>query len=207
MAFSKDALPGLFRSLKPQPETPNAAALAAAHITQQKWPIFKSIKTTQVLTPPALSEAERLHWKSPDTPMPEVAELPASPATPAQSLANGLQAMVLPPIEQEADAPTRKTRRATRTVNLPATAPEESVTSIPVESAAEPPSRPDSDGTTPSRHAEESSTRPAAVREAAPIARDDDALAQVFERLRGNKKAPPAVERKTSAFLNRLGKR
>ena len=39
--------------------------MAAAHITQQKWPIFKSIKTTQIHSPPPLSETERRHWKTP----------------------------------------------------------------------------------------------------------------------------------------------
>ncbi len=204
MAFSKDTLPSLFRSLKPQPEAPSATAMAAAHITQQKWPIFKSIKTTQVHTPPPLSETERRHWKIPDTPQPEIVEPLVSAGTQAQSLADGLRAMVLPPMEHEAE----ETPRKPSVVQAPPSHPVARVETVSTSVAVEPPQSVSEANSPPKLD-----LPPLKVLDSSPnvpkasSATGDDALAQVFKRLRGDKQSQPCVERKPSTFLSRLGKR
>lgn len=186
MEFSKDALPGLFKSLRPQPERQDAAV----RIAQKKWPIFQSVQAVLTQPPPRLTDDERAHWIGKG--LGSDATDPIEPVSRAQTLANSLQSLNLPAVDAVPDeAPAaQRSRPQWRAAEKP----------VGAETTGQ---RPDS-----ALAAKETGLPPTRLHGEATPTPASDSLAQVFERLRGDKKVEtPAVQRKPSAFLSRLGKR
>ncbi len=183
----------LFRSLKPDEESFQASASAAAREAEQRWPLFKAVSPRRQEPTPVLSAQERTLWSKQERP----SGLERKPALSLPGVSNKLAAslnmmggrtaegaLARPPLRAERESPLQESLRGA------------------AKFTPEPPT--ESRGLLFSRA---SVTQPEVEAETPASVGSDDSLAKLFNRLEGKEQAVGKSAGKRPSFLGRLGRR
>jgi len=183
----------LFRSLKPDEESFQASASAAAREAEQRWPLFKAVSPRRQEPTPVLSAQERMLWSNQERPGAQARKPALTVPGVSNKLAMSLTKMggrsasagiARPPLRAERESPPQETLLSAQPF-----APE---------------SRSGSRGLlfskTPATEADESPEKSTTVR-------SGDSLANLFNRLEGNERVDKKPASKAPSFLGRLGRR
>ncbi len=183
----------LFRSLKPDEESVQVSASAAAREAEQRWPLFKAVSPRKQEPTPVLSPQERVLWGKQERPNGQARKPALSVPGVSNKLAASLNrmggraaqgAVASAPLRAERESPLQDSMRGATKF---AAEPTAGGRGLPFSKA----------------HASE----PVEEAEMTGAIDSDDSLANLFSRLEGKEQSVGKPAGKRPSFLGRLGRR